>query len=268
LPRRRRAPFVALTSLVAALHPGTDAHTAVASGRVLVDGRFVTNPAALVRRDAAVRLLPQRRLRGEVKLAHALAGLDVTVNGRVALDVGASAGGFTTALLGAGARRVYAVDAGVGQMLGSLRADPRVVNLEGRNLGQLDTRLVPEPLGLVTMDLSYLPLADALPQLAPLRLTPDAQLLMLVKPTFELRRPTLATHPEDVQAAVEAVLVAARRCGWAPVGTTTAPAPGAAAPSRCSFTPRSRWGGPDLARRTGRARPTPPPLGLPRARTR
>lgn len=226
MPRRHRAPFVALTSLLATLHPGTDAHAAVASGRVLVDGRFVTNPAARVRRDAAVRIVPQQHLRGEVKLAHALAALDVPVNGRVALDVGASTGGFTTALLGAGARRVYAVDAGVGQMLGSLRADPRVVNLAGRNLGQLDARLVPEPLGLVTMDLSYLPLADALPQLAPLRLTPDADFLVLVKPTFELRRPTLATHAEDVQAAVEAVSVAARRCGWTPVGTTTAPRTG------------------------------------------
>ena len=73
-----------------------------------------------VRRDAAVRLLPERRLRGEVKLAHALGALEVPVAGRVALDVGASAGGFTAALLNARTRRVYAVDAGVGQLLGPL----------------------------------------------------------------------------------------------------------------------------------------------------
>ncbi len=229
MPRRYRAPFVALT-LVATESPGTDAHTdahtAVISGHVLVDGRLVTNPAARVRRDAAVRLAPNRRLRGEVKLAHALAALDVPVIGRVALDVGASAGGFTAALLGAGARRVYAVEAGTGQMLGRVRADPRVVNLEARNLGELDTELVPERLGLVTMDLSYLPLADGIPQLAPLRFTLEAHLLVLVKPTFELRRPTMAARPEDVQAAVDAVLVAAWACGWTPVGATPAPRTG------------------------------------------
>jgi len=226
LPRRYRAPFVALTSLVATQYPGTDAHTAVTSGHVLVEGRLVTNPAARIRRDAAVRLVPNRRLRGEVKLAHALAALEVPVSGRVALDVGAAAGGFTAALLSGGARRVYAVDAGTGQMSGRVRADPRVVNLEGRNLGDLDTELVPERLGLVTMDLSYLPLADAMPQLAPLRFTLDAHLLVLVKPTFELRRPILATHPEDVRAAVHAVLVAAKACGWTPLGATRAPRTG------------------------------------------
>jgi 23S rRNA (cytidine1920-2'-O)/16S rRNA (cytidine1409-2'-O)-methyltransferase len=144
----------------------------------------------------------------------------------VALDVGASAGGFTAALLAAGARRVYAVDAGTNQLLETLRADARVVNLEGRNLGEVDAKVVPEPLSLVTMDLSYLPLADALPQLAPLTFTPDAHLLVLVKPTFELRRSSLTTDPEDVHAAVDAVTVAARRCGWTPVGTTPAPRTG------------------------------------------
>ena len=74
--------------------------------------------------------------------------------GRVALDLGAAAGGFTTVLLELGAVRVYAVDAGHGQLLGSLRADPRVVNLEGTNLGELTPGLVPEPVDLVSVDLS------------------------------------------------------------------------------------------------------------------
>lgn len=226
MPRRYRAPFVALTSVLATQHRGIDAHAAITSGYVLVDGRLITNPAARVRRDAAVRLLPERRLRGDVKLAHALGALEVPVAGRVALDVGASAGGFTAALLKAGTRRVYAVDAGVGQLLGRLRADPRVVNLEGHNLGELNAELVPERLGAVTMDLSYLALAEALPQLASLQFTPDAQLLVLVKPTFELRRPTLVHRPEDVQTAVDVVSVVLRRCGWTPVGTTPAPRTG------------------------------------------
>jgi predicted rRNA methylase YqxC with S4 and FtsJ domains len=81
-----------------------------------------------VRAGAALRVLPYRRLRGDVKLSHALDTLAVPVAGRIAIDIGASAGGFTTALLDRGARRVHAVDAGVGQLLGRPRADPKVVN--------------------------------------------------------------------------------------------------------------------------------------------
>ncbi len=77
-------------------------------------------------------------LRGEAKLRAALAAFDVRVTGRVCLDVGAAAGGFTRVLLEAGASRVYAVDAGFGQLLGSLRQDPRVVNLEATNVAALD----------------------------------------------------------------------------------------------------------------------------------
>jgi 23S rRNA (cytidine1920-2'-O)/16S rRNA (cytidine1409-2'-O)-methyltransferase len=226
MPKHPRARFVALTSLLARRHPGLDVSTALAFGRVLVDGRSITNPASRVRSDAAIRLLPERRLRGEIKMAHALKELGVPVAGRIVLDVGASAGGFTTALLDAGASRVYAVDAGVGQLVGRLRADPRVVNLEGHNLGELTTERVPEPMSLVTMDLSYLSLAQAVPQLAPLLLVPDAHLLVLVKPTFELRRPELARSPGDVRAAVDTVAAAVRRCGWTPLDTATAPRTG------------------------------------------
>src|SRR5262245_23079822 len=103
-------------------------------------------------------------LRGEAKLRHGLRAMAVPVEGRVALDVGAAAGGFTRVLLEAGAVRVYAVDAGHGQLLGSLRQDPRVVALERTNLGALTLELVPDVVEVVTMDLSYLPVARAAPQ--------------------------------------------------------------------------------------------------------
>lgn len=228
MPRSQRVRFVPLTFLLAKRHPGLDIEDALASGRVLVDGRSVTNPACRVRGDAAIRLLPERRLRGEIKLTHALAELHLPVTGRVALDVGAAAGGFTTALLDAGASRVYAVDAGVGQLLGRLRADPRVVNLERRNLGDLTAECVPEPVGIVTMDLSYLPLAQAVPQLADVPLVTDAHLLVLVKPTFELRRGRMARSPDDVRAAVDRVSAVMRCCGWTPLGTAKAPTTGRA----------------------------------------
>lgn len=221
----RRARFVALTSLLA--HAGMeDAVGVIVHGRVLVDGAVITNPAARVRSDCAIRILPDRRLKGDLKLSHALDELRVPVAGRVALDLGASAGGFTSALLSRGIRCVYAVDAGVGQLLGSIRRDPRVVNLEGHNLGSLDTRLIPEPVELVTVDLSYLALADALPQLDRVQVHPRAHLVALVKPTFELHRGEVAISAEEVDEAVSIASGAMGVTGWAVLGRCTAPATG------------------------------------------
>ena len=197
------------------------------AGRVLVDGSVVTNPRALVAVDASIRVRPDRELRGQAKLRRALQALPVPVAGRVALDVGAAAGGFTAALLAAGARRVYAVDAGHGQLAGRLRQDPRVVDLEGTNLAALDRTLVPEAVQLVTLDLSYLSLARAVPQLEALAVADDAHLLGLVKPQFELG---LARAPRDVATLDRALAVAAAAIGggpWQVLGLLRSPVPGA-----------------------------------------
>src|SRR5258705_4418622 len=174
-----KARFVALRELLADRRPEVD-QAAIEEGNVLVDGSVVTNPAARVRFDASVRVVVPSRLRGDVKLSYALDTLDIAVAGRVAVDVGASTGGFTTALLDRGARRVYAIDAGVGQLLGRLRVDARVLNLEGHNLGAIGPDDVPEPAELVTVDLSYLALAAAAPQLERLTLAAAADLVALV----------------------------------------------------------------------------------------
>jgi 23S rRNA (cytidine1920-2'-O)/16S rRNA (cytidine1409-2'-O)-methyltransferase len=140
--RKARARLRALADLVADAHPEVDAAAAITGGLVAVGGVAATNPASLVRRDAVVTLLDdaEKPLRGEAKLAAALAGFAVPVEGRIALDLGAAAGGFTRVLLRAGARRVYAVDVGFGQLLGSLRQHPAVVDLERTNLADLDLR--------------------------------------------------------------------------------------------------------------------------------
>jgi 23S rRNA (cytidine1920-2'-O)/16S rRNA (cytidine1409-2'-O)-methyltransferase len=155
-----------------------------------------------------------KELHGREKLSFALEHFGVDATGRVAFDCGASTGGFTRALLDAGAARVYAVDAGFGQLLGSLRQDPRVVNLERTNIA--DAR-VPEAVDVVSLDLSYLSLADAMPQLA-IDLAAGADLLALVKPMFELHRGEL---PVDQLAALEESLelvrAAATRAGWSVV---------------------------------------------------
>lgn len=220
----KRAPFVALITLLQHRFPSiTDPSRAIARGLVLVDGAPVTNPSSRVRRTASVRVLTPKPLRGTVKLRGALADLDVRTLGRVALDLGASAGGFTQALLEAGVARVYAVDVGSGQLRGWLRADPRVVNLERTNLADVGPHLVPEPVELVTVDLSYLALADALPQLDPAVLAPEADLLALVKPTYELRAATLADDPALVADAVHAVRERMAQEGWSVLATVASP---------------------------------------------
>jgi 23S rRNA (cytidine1920-2'-O)/16S rRNA (cytidine1409-2'-O)-methyltransferase len=202
----------------------------VAAGAVLVDGLRATNPRTLVDATASVRIAGEERvLRGRVKLAAALEGFGIDARGAVALDAGASAGGFVQALLDAGARRVYAVEAGHGQLLGSLAQDERVVSMERTNIGALDSRSIGEPLDLVTLDLGYLPLATAVPQLwSVLQLAPRGRLVALVKPKDELG---LAALPEDAAAAVDEAVARASegveaKDGWRVVATMPSPITG------------------------------------------
>jgi 23S rRNA (cytidine1920-2'-O)/16S rRNA (cytidine1409-2'-O)-methyltransferase len=225
MSKSQRARFVALTDLLARHRPDVDP-SAIVEGRVLVDGRALTNPSARVRVDASLRVTTTRRLRGDVKLSHALDALAVPVAGRVAVDVGASAGGFSVALLDRGAQRVYAVDAGIGQLIGRLRNDRRVRNLEGHNIGTLTCALIPDVVELVTIDLSYLALTDAVPQLERLEIDRSADLVALVKPTFELHRSRLVSSHHDVVDAVERATAGVIAAGWRVVATCDAPATG------------------------------------------
>lgn len=224
-----RVPMRRLVDEVARLRPEVgDPAAAVAAGRVVVDGRFVHNPAARVRHDASIVVRDaEAPLRGEAKLAAALARFTVPVAGRAALDAGAAAGGFTRVLLRHGARRVYAVDAGHGQLVGSLRQDARVVNLEGVNLGSLTQSLVPEPIDVITLDLSYLALADAVGQLGRLALAPGADLVALVKPMFELHLPTAPTDPASLDRAIAAATAAVEAAGWTIHASMPSPVTGA-----------------------------------------
>jgi 23S rRNA (cytidine1920-2'-O)/16S rRNA (cytidine1409-2'-O)-methyltransferase len=224
-PHRRLVPLLAR---LRATHPDVcGPEILVKSGRVLVDGRVIVNTRAQVPADAAIVIRRPASLRGATKLAAALRAFDVRVAGRVAVDVGAAVGGFTSVLLDAGAERVYAVDAGFGQFLGSLRLDPRVVNLERTNLGDLNTVLVPEVVDLITMDLSYLRLADAVPQLNALTLAPDADLVALVKPVYELG---LGHLPEDAETALTHATDQAARVAeqyeWRILGSMVSPVRG------------------------------------------
>ena len=228
MARRRTTRPRPLGDLVArALPQLDDPRGAIAAGAIAVDGIVATNPASLVRADATISLHGDAPLRGETKLRAALDAFGLRVAGRVALDLGAAAGGFTRALLAAGAARVYAVDAGHGQLVGSLRQDLRVVNLERTNLGALNRALVPDVVGVVSADLSYVALAAAIPQLeGRVALADDADLVALVKPQFELG---LARAPTDANAVADAVSAAAEgvaRAGWIVVDAVESPVRG------------------------------------------
>jgi 23S rRNA (cytidine1920-2'-O)/16S rRNA (cytidine1409-2'-O)-methyltransferase len=213
--RRGRVRLRKLRDELVRAHPSIkDPDAAIARGAVVVDGRVVSNPGSLVREGAAIALRIDKPLRGEAKLKAALASFELTVEGRIALDVGAAAGGFTRVLLNAGARRVYAVDAGHGQLLGSLRQDARVIDLEATNLAALNPELVPDTIDLVTLDLSYLALSNAVPQLDGVRLAECANAVALVKPQFELALPEPPDDPAQLSKAVNRARDGFLAAGW------------------------------------------------------
>lgn len=165
------------------------AQAAIAAGRVTVDGRVVAKPSEAVDADAVVTAEAAHPWvgRGGLKLDHALTLWPVPVEGRVALDVGASTGGFTQVCLSRGAARVYAVDVGRDQLHPTLADDPRVVELSGTDARALDAALIPQTPDLIVTDVSFISLAKALP--AALALAgPGADLVALVKPQFEAGR--------------------------------------------------------------------------------
>lgn len=199
----------------------------IAAGRVWVGNVRVDNARAQVDASAPLVIEEPHPLRGTVKLRAALTAFPVAPAGQVALDLGASTGGFTLALLEAGARRVYAVDAGHGQLLGSLRQDPRVVNLERTNLGTLDRTRIPDVIELCTVDLSYLSIARALPQLGRLAFAETAELVALVKPMFELGLAAAPLDDESLARSREHAAAGLADCGWDVAGWIPSPVPGA-----------------------------------------
>jgi 23S rRNA (cytidine1920-2'-O)/16S rRNA (cytidine1409-2'-O)-methyltransferase len=161
------------------------AHSLILSGAVSVDGAAATRPALSVGADAHVELEdrgPEYVSRGALKLVKALDCWAIDPDGKTVVDIGASTGGFTDVLLRRGARRVFAVDVGHGQLHYKLRNDPRVVVMERTNVRHLTE--LPEKLDLAVVDVSFISLRLALPGLFAL-LGHDVPVVALIKPQFE-----------------------------------------------------------------------------------
>jgi 23S rRNA (cytidine1920-2'-O)/16S rRNA (cytidine1409-2'-O)-methyltransferase len=209
------------------------ARALILAGQVKVNGQPATKAGHSVREDADVHVaVPDHPYvgRGGLKLAHALDAFGIDVRDALALDIGASTGGFTDVLLQRGARQVVALDVGHGQLDWKLRTDPRVVVREHVNARYLANDDVPGPFDIITVDVSFISLRQILPVIPP-RLAPTGSGVVLVKPQFEAGREDvgkggLVTDPAVHARVLEEVRQAARALGLTPMADTPSPITG------------------------------------------
>jgi 23S rRNA (cytidine1920-2'-O)/16S rRNA (cytidine1409-2'-O)-methyltransferase len=206
----------------------------IVRGAVRVAGRTVDKAGALVAADADLEVAGGGNEYVSRSATKLLAGLDAfgfSADKRAVLDIGASTGGFTQVLLERRAAKVWAVDVGHGQLAPALSSDPRVVNLEGTDARALDATLIPDPVGAIVADVSFIALAKALPATLSLA-APGCWLVALVKPQFELGpaaigKGGIVKDPADgPRALAEFERWVADQKGWCVVGTCASPLPG------------------------------------------
>lgn len=207
------------------------AQAAIAAGRVTADGSLVHKPSDQISSAAAIAADPAHAYvsRGGVKLAAALEGFSLDVAGRICLDVGSSTGGFTEVLLSRGARHVYAVDVGRGQLHARLRDNQQVTSFEQTDIRKLDFSRLPELPDFAAIDVSFISLKLVLPHVGSL-LKPSATLLALIKPQFEAGRRRIKkgiVRDTVVQAAIcDDLARALTGLGWRVDGRIPSPIPG------------------------------------------
>jgi 23S rRNA (cytidine1920-2'-O)/16S rRNA (cytidine1409-2'-O)-methyltransferase len=200
-------------------------------GKVLIDRQVCTKASAEVGGSEVLTLEPGTTptvSRGATKLAAALAAFGFDPDGRIALDVGASTGGFTELLLARRAKKVYAVDVGHGQLHESLKSDARVVSLEGCDARGLTRATIPEPVSAIVADVSFISLRKALGPCLALA-APDAWLVALVKPQFEAGREHVTAGRHRARSAArqravdEVTAWLAEQDGWRIAGVIPSP---------------------------------------------
>jgi 23S rRNA (cytidine1920-2'-O)/16S rRNA (cytidine1409-2'-O)-methyltransferase len=211
----------------------TEAQSAIRSGRVRINGQIVHKPSYQMAPNASVEFIKPHPYvsRGALKLAAALDHFDLSPAGLVCLDIGSSTGGFTEILLERGARRVYAIDVGHGQLAAKLKRDARVTTREGVNARDLGATHVPEAPQAVVADVSFIGLKLALPPALAMAAS-GAWLVALVKPQFEVGRYAIGKGGvvKDAEAQQAAVSDVANWLngvsGWKVLGAIESPIEG------------------------------------------
>lgn len=204
------------------------------AGLVLVDDEPATKSGKLVSEECVIRIKGLDHpyvSRGGVKLAHAIGQFGCDVKDKICLDIGASTGGFTDCLLQNGAAKVYAVDVGYGQLAARIANDPRVVVIDRQNIRHLERSRIPDPIDIVTADVSFISLTLVLPVAATF-LKKGGIVIALIKPQFEVGRDLvgkggIVKNPESHKLAVDKVVSCAKNLGLAGAGITESPIEGA-----------------------------------------
>lgn len=212
------------------------ARALIMAGAVYVNGRRIDKAGTRVPQEASIEIkskgLPYVS-RGGLKLEGALKVFELRVQGLVCVDIGASTGGFTHCLLKHGARKVYAIDVGKAQLHEKLRADPRVIVMEGVNARYLKPEDLPERVDLVTIDVSFISLKKILPAAKSL-LCPEGLILALIKPQFEVgpgevgRKGVVKDHRKHRRVVEEIWAFGEDELGLKALGVAESPLPGPA----------------------------------------
>ena len=200
----------------------------IMAGKVLVNGQVVDKAGTKVPVDSKLELKGEDIpfvSRGGLKLETALKAFNLNPEGFTCLDIGASTGGFTDCLLQRGAKKVYAVDVGKGQLHWKLRNDPRVISIEQFNARYLTEKEVPEKVDLITVDVSFISLTKILPAVKQF-LKPQGKVVALIKPQFELTKKEVdkgkgvVKDPKLHEKAIKKILNFSREIGLFPKGIT------------------------------------------------
>jgi len=209
------------------------AKTTIMSGQIFVNGQRADKPGMTVAADAQVELRGETMpfvSRGGYKLDKALKVFPIIADGKICIDCGASTGGFTDVLLQHGAKKVYSVDVGYGQLAWKLRNDERVINLERTNLRYVSSEQVPDEIELAVMDVSFISVKLVLPAVKAL-MTEGADYVCLIKPQFEAGREKVGKKGVVRDAAVHKEVVSgvidfARSIGFSVMGLDYSPIKG------------------------------------------
>ena len=209
------------------------AKTTLMAGLVLVNGQKIDKAGTMVKEDAELRVLGDALpyvSRGGLKLEKAMETFDISMEGKVAADIGASTGGFTDCALQRGAAKVFAIDVGYGQLAWKLRSDPRVVNMERTNIRYVRPEDIGELLDFASIDVAFISLTKVLePAKALLKAT--GEIVALIKPQFEAGRGNVGKKgvvrdPEVHRSVIREVLAYSREIGFFPQGLTFSPIKG------------------------------------------